>query len=270
MEGDNRVQFGLLRADHTPRPGYVALATLGRLLADGRCLGRYEVPEKPEVHVYVFRARPDGVERNVLVAWCEGEFDWPERGRISAPWPIPESLPVEAAHDYLGRPLESRAPVDLSAAPVYLLLPAGSSDALKLRSVTVETRRTGEASPIVLQFHAPGIEPVIRTVEWTQEAAYEFVPGTELKGNLTVYNLGNAKASGTLQMVLQSSGETLPATSWDVALDPMSRQELSLHLTIPSGSEPQDSWLLFTGDFGPAGKPVLSVRSRAAKEGEKP
>lgn len=270
MEGENRVQFGLLRADHTPRPGYVALATLGRLLAEGRCLGRFEVPEKPEVHVYAFRARPDGVERDVLVAWCEGEFDWPERGRMSAPWPIPESLPVEAAFDYLGRPLEPRVPAELGAAPVVLLLPAGSSDALKLRSVTGETRRTGEASPIVLQFDAPGIEPVVRAVEWTQEAAYEFAPGTEVKGNLTVYNLGNAKASGTLQMVLQSTGETLPARTWEVALDPMTRQELSLDLTIPPGESPQESWVLFTGDFGAAGKPVLSVRSRAAKVGEAP
>jgi hypothetical protein len=270
MEGENRVQFGLLRADHTPRPGYVALATLGRLLADGRCLGRYEVPEKPEVHVYAFRARPDGVERDVLVAWCEGEFDWPERGRMSAPWPISESLQVEAALDYLGRPLESRVPAELGAAPVFLVLPAGSSDALKLRSVAGETRRTGEASPIVLQFDVPGIEPVVRTVEWTQEAAYEFAPGTEVKGNLTVYNLSEAKASGALQMVFQSTGEALSARIWELALEPMSSQDLALDLTIPSGSDQQDSWLRFTGDFGVAGKPVLSVRSRAVMVGEEP
>ena len=30
---ENEVQFGLLRHDHTPRPGYVALAAVGRFLA---------------------------------------------------------------------------------------------------------------------------------------------------------------------------------------------------------------------------------------------
>jgi hypothetical protein len=50
----------------------------------------------------------------------------------------------------------------------------------------------------------------------------------------------------------------------------MSSQDLALDLTIPSGSDQQDSWLRFTGDFGVAGKPVLSVRSRAVMVGEEP
>ncbi|MBX7258548.1 MAG: hypothetical protein K1Y02_19460, partial [Candidatus Hydrogenedentes bacterium] len=91
MEGENRTQFGLLRADHTPRPGYVALAALGRLLAGGVCLGRHEVDRQPNVHVYAFRAKPQGQPKDVVVAWTEREADWPERGKERAAWPIAES-----------------------------------------------------------------------------------------------------------------------------------------------------------------------------------
>ena len=36
---ERQVQFGLLHKDLTPRPGYLALAAVGRLLADARPLG---------------------------------------------------------------------------------------------------------------------------------------------------------------------------------------------------------------------------------------
>lgn len=265
MEGENRVQFGLLRADHTPRPGYVALATLGRILAEGRCLGRYEVAARPDVHVYAFRARPDGVERDVLVAWCEGEFDWPERGRLTAPWPVDEALPIESVFDYLGRPLGAQAPASLSAAPVFILVPRGATDALKLRTVDMAPRRAGTASPVVFQFDAPGNEPVIRTIEWTQEGAYEFAPGAEVSATLTVYNLSDSSSSGVVKMGYQSNGETMPLRNWDITLAPMTRQELVLSIPIPSGGDAQDACISFTGDFGNAGKPVLSVRNRSTQ-----
>jgi hypothetical protein len=46
---ENQVQFGLLRYDQTPRPGYVALAALGRFLAGAKCLGRWIPKENPAV-----------------------------------------------------------------------------------------------------------------------------------------------------------------------------------------------------------------------------
>ena len=53
------VQFGLIRHDHTPRPGYVALAAVGRLLADAKSLGR--VPSNDDgTGVYAFAAVVDG------------------------------------------------------------------------------------------------------------------------------------------------------------------------------------------------------------------
>ena len=59
-EQGGKVQFGLLRMDKTPRPNYVALAALGRLLAGGRCLGTWPIEGQPHAHVSAFSARPDG------------------------------------------------------------------------------------------------------------------------------------------------------------------------------------------------------------------
>jgi hypothetical protein len=42
----NGVQFGLLRRDLTPRPAYVALAAVGRLLAGARTLGWWHPDER--------------------------------------------------------------------------------------------------------------------------------------------------------------------------------------------------------------------------------
>ncbi len=73
---EGSTQFGLLRHDLTPRSGYVALAALGRLLAGARSLGRYELTDRPDVHIYAFRGHPDGHPRDVLVAWTEQRVDW--------------------------------------------------------------------------------------------------------------------------------------------------------------------------------------------------
>ena len=54
-EYGQKIQFGLLRPDFTPRPGYLALAAVGRLLADAHRLGRLRDADK-NFHVYAFRA----------------------------------------------------------------------------------------------------------------------------------------------------------------------------------------------------------------------
>jgi hypothetical protein len=81
--GEGEIQFGLLRHDMTPRPGYVALAVAGRYLAGARSLGRFAVPDHPDVYIYAFRAVPEGTPRDVLVAWTEKTADWSARGARS-------------------------------------------------------------------------------------------------------------------------------------------------------------------------------------------
>ncbi|MFH1743220.1 MAG: hypothetical protein ABIH23_29795 [bacterium] len=98
--GRNKIQFGLLRFDQTPRPSYVALAALGRLLAGGKCMGRWRIDGEPYAHVYAFRAKPDGIDRDVLIAWAEKPSDWSRKGITSVAWSIPEEIQVKAIYDY--------------------------------------------------------------------------------------------------------------------------------------------------------------------------
>lgn len=62
-------QYGVLHADLTPRPAYLAVAAAGRLLAGAHPLGRVQTTNQ-EVQGYLFRARPDGRATDVLVAWA--------------------------------------------------------------------------------------------------------------------------------------------------------------------------------------------------------
>ena len=111
---EDGVQFGLLRHDLTPRPGYVALAAVGRFLAGGRCLGRLSPT------IYAFRAQPDGQPHDVLVAWGDSA--------------LPAGLDIEAMYDHLGRPLATPPPARLSDTAVFVILPAGAADHLPLDS----------------------------------------------------------------------------------------------------------------------------------------
>jgi hypothetical protein len=131
-EHRNAIQFGLLRLDMTPNLGYSALAAVGRFLAGAKCLGRLEWENKPDAHVYAFRARPDGIERDVLVAWAEKEVDWPERGKTTVEWPLPGNLPLQGIYDHLGRKLEGKIPERLRSAALFILLPMGGADSLPL------------------------------------------------------------------------------------------------------------------------------------------
>src|SRR4030043_1384050 len=89
-----------------PGAAYVALAAVGGLLAGGKCLGRWAVPDSDDAYVIAFRARPDGLERDLLVAWAEKKVDWPERAKTKVPFSLPESWQVEGAFDYVGRRLD--------------------------------------------------------------------------------------------------------------------------------------------------------------------
>lgn len=266
MEGESRTQFGLLREDHTPRPSYVALATVGRFLAGAYCIGRHEIEGQPDVHLYAFRARPDGVERDVIVAWTEHEVDWPQRGEARAAWPIMETLQIDAAYDYLGRPMDPSAPLELSPSAAFLLLPSGGVEKLSWRKVPAVARREGEASPVVLQFDVPGVNPVRRTTDWTQEAAYEFSPGSVLNARLGVYNLGSSPLNGDVHLENLPDGWHADTSKWELTLEPMSRQELRIRIDVASQVPVADSWLGFRGAFGAGGRPGLTIRNRQPHE----
>ena len=262
LEGNHNNQFGLLRKDLTPRPGYVALAAMGRLLAGAEIIGRYEVEGQPNTHIYAFRAEPQGESRDVVVAWAEKPGDWEAKGQHRAPWPQGLSPKIESAYDYLGRPIDAELPAKLRPDPVFLVLPEGASDAATWRKVNTEPAHDGAISPVVFQFLPEDLKPVQRMIGWSSEAAYEFPADTTVDGTLVVYNLSDAPINGTVRIDDLPQGWQAAQDTWTVELGSMEQQALTCSLTLAPDAETGDVWLDFRGDFGKAGKPALSVWSR--------
>lgn len=258
-EGQGAIQFGLLRHDYTPRMSYVALAAVGRLLAGARCLGRWKTNDE-NMHVYAFRGVPDGERRDVLVAWTEKQADWPERGAQSAPWPLPD-LPVEVVYDYLGRALDAAPPDTIASSPVFVVLPEGATDALQRTTVEPSEYREGSPSPVVLQFHTPGLEPVIRQRAWTQEPERVFASGATAPCELVVYNFSESAITGSVVVEELPAGWTVEFERGALHVPPKDRAVLSMALQVPQAHEARDNdWVTFRGRFGLGNEPVLAVQ----------
>ena len=236
---EGQTQFGIVRPDLTPRPAFVALAAVGRLLADAKPLGRLK-PDDATVRAFLFRARPDGKEVEVLVAWATN-------GAAS----LGLSVPPTTGFDHLGRVREMKNELQLSIAPQFALFPKGSAQKLILTPPPpAPARLTGEPSPMVLQ------------ALWAEDktdlklSAYRMSAGPQ-KISVFAYNFSKRNARGKLQLTAPP-GWKLDAPE-NVELAPMERREF--HLTSdapPSVTTPLE--LKVSGDFGSAGKPVLSIQ----------
>jgi hypothetical protein len=234
------VQFGLLRHDHTPRPGYLALAAVGRLLAGAECLGRVSPT------IYAFRARPDGRERDVLVAWGDG-----------AAWPLPADLRVEAAFDHLGRSLGTKPPETLGPGATFVLLPPTESGKLKLEAPPeLSPRRDGEPSPVVLQLSLP-VQSSRLDIQ-----SHEIEPAEETELPLYVYNFGQKRVSGMLTVEEAPVNWQVRVAAGPVQIDPLDRQRVPATVTMPSAGRDllSGTWIKVRGNFGDAGRPVLAFR----------
>jgi hypothetical protein len=256
----NGVQFGLLRLDLTPRPAYVALAAVGRCLAGAQALGRWQ--PAPDVHVYAFRARPDGKDRDVLVAWAEKEVDWDGRGTTTADWKLPAHLNVQEVVNYLSRPLGTSFPAPLTSAPVFVLLPAGQAATLPLEAPPKSAApRSGSASPVVLQLALPRpAEVKVEDLPWSEGYAYQAKPGQVLDFKLHVYNFATNTAAGRLEVIRQPRDWSTALATADFKLSSMARAELAGTLRLPDRVEARDGWVVLRADCGPHGRPVLAFR----------
>lgn len=261
--GEGETQFGLLRDDMTPRPGYVALAALGRFLAGAECLGRLKEPDEPDLHVYGFRARPDGQPKDVLVAWTEKNVDWPDRGKATRDWQLPAALKPEQGYDYLGRKTSVGDPITLTSAPIYLLLPEGSCDSLSLTRPKGYSRRDDNVCPIVLQ--CVMLQDTARNIEripWASEYEYQVEPGKPCRVPLYAYNFGNKTVRGTVRFEGLPEGCKAEPAEWTLELAPMERTELPAQVTITDAmtADTDDIWIKLRGNFSDAGRPALAFR----------
>lgn len=258
--GGNRIQFGLLRADMTPRPGYVALSNLGRRLRGLRCIGAWSPDGQPNTHVVAFR----DAARDVLAVWAEEPVDWHARGRCEAPWPLPAALGAPAAcHDLFGR---SIAPPDMAqSAAVFLSYPAGAAEKLPLTPPPKTPWRDGEPCPVVLQPHMPEAVVQRETVGWTDEHDLHVKAGTPAPFQIYAYHFGAESAEGALRGEALPDGWTMTPSEMPLVLQPGARvmSEFLLHPPAAPPPEPDDGWWVRVhGDFAKQGESVAAIRVR--------
>jgi len=256
----NRIQFGLLRLDLTPRPAYVALAAVGRCLASAKVLGRWQPGQ--HVQVYAFRARPDGRERDVLVAWADKEVDWDGRGTTTADWKLPTHLKVQEVVDYLGRSRGTSFPAPLTSAPVSVFLPSGQAASLPLEAPPkLAPPRAGAASPVVLQLTLPrSAVTKVEDLPWSEGYAYQAKPGQTLDFKLHVHNFATNTTAGVLQVARQPGDWSTTLATADFKLASMERATLAGSLRLPSSVSVRDGWVVLRANCGEHGRPVLAFR----------
>ena len=258
-----KVQFGLLRLDQTPRPSYVALAALGRFLAGAECIGKWSLDDEPHAHIYAFQAEPDGKRCDVLVAWAEKPGEWEQKGKTTVDWTLPTGIKVKHVYDYLGRSLGTVPPRQLKSAPVFILLQAGQAEKLPLQRPRRAEFRPGLPCPVVLQLHMPRSTSVnVKQIPWASDYEHLLQPETETELPLYIYNFGDRRVSGRIATEHLPAGWKLTPNAWNVTLEPMERTRLDARFLMPQrdSDKSSDNWIKLRGDFGPAGKPVLTFR----------
>jgi len=256
----NAVQFGLLRLDLTPRPAYVALAAVGRCLAGARCLGRWQ--PSPEIHVFAFRARPDGRERDVLVAWAEKPGEWSDRGKMRAELALPRNVTVDEVVDYLGRRRPAETAKSVSSAPIFLMLPLGQAARLPLTPPPARSAwRSGRAVPVVLQLSLPHTESRrVEDLPWSEGYAWHARAGESLALPFRIYNFGTNATRVRLQLERAPDGWEVGLPPTEAELRPMERREVSGNLRIAPNAKSMDGWVVLRAVGDLPESPKLAFR----------
>jgi hypothetical protein len=235
---ERKIQYGVIHPDLTPRPAYLSVAAAGRLLAGAERLGQVESKDK-RVQGYLFAAKPDGKDTDVLVIWAndEGEFKLPK-------------TPM-ACFDLLGRQKSVEGEtLKLTRAPIYVELAKGSRPTL-MPLPELAPLLKGKAWPIVLQAVLPPEEIALN------RSAYKMPAGPTNVVPVFIYNFGTTKARGKL-IVTAPDGWTKELAS-EVDIAPGERKEVDVKLATAKDWD-QAARVQVKGDFGDAGTPLLALR----------
>ncbi len=254
---EGQTQFGVLRRDLTPRPAFVALAAVGHLLADAQPLGQL-AGQPGEVWAFAFRASPNGQPKAVLVAWSEGVLQ-----RLALP------VAPQAVFNHLGRPLIVPADgvLEVARAPVFVLLPVDAARRLQLRKAPPKAPPSeGQPCPVVLQAVWPEKQVDLKN------SAYKLAAGKSQAIPVYVYNFSHLTATGSmaatgqagwkvsLSEIAGAQGSEIAGAQGKVQIAPGERIELTLNVQPPADRSTQPAVVNIEGDFGAAGKAVLSLR----------
>jgi hypothetical protein len=238
---EGQTQFGILRSDLTPRPAYVALAAVGRLLARAEPIGRLNTTNST-VRAFLVRAMPDGRPQEVLVAWTT---------QTNASFALPVQ-PVQVL-DHLGRLIAAERELTLSRAPLFAVLPLGAANALSFTAPPAKPpMRQGKACPIVLQALWPDDKLDLKRSAYrvpTQKA--QIIP-------VYAYNFGSSPVRGSFGIEQSSAWKAEFPNGAQIG--PGERIELPLTVTSVDSASDSPASVRIIGDFGAESRPILSVR----------
>ncbi len=235
---ERTIQYGLLHEDLTPRPGYLALAAVGRLLADAKPLGRVPLKEG-DGQIYYFSAKPDGKAADVAMIWSQKEMNLPLPGRALA------------VYDHMGRvrAIGEGNTLTINLLPVFVVFAPGDHPAL-IPPPKPAKYLPGEPSPIVLQALLP------EAVDF-KRSGYKVAAGKPMEIPIYLYNFGSAKSQGRLSVT--STGPFKAAIGEQAEIAPGERKPLTLTLTPTGTNSWTDANVRINGDFGAQGRPLLSL-----------
>jgi hypothetical protein len=237
---EGQTQFGIVRRDLTPRPAFVALAAVGRLLADARPAGRV-TGQGASVRAFLFHAQPDGQPQSVLMAWAQN-------GTAQLRLPAPP----RAVFDHLGRTIAAAgAEVSLTTAPRFVLLDRDTQLACQ-PPPAAPPLLGGRATPIVLQVQVPADKTVL------DKSAQRISAAQPQRLELAAYNFSDQPVRGQLRVRGPDQWRIqLPAA---IELPPFERKALALEIDCRGVCDHPVESLRIAGDFGAAGQAVLSFR----------
>ena len=179
---EGQIQFGIVHRDLTPRPAYLALAAVGRLLADARPLGRLKTSSRP-VRAYLF----PGAARRPGCGRLGGMDDRAQRRVATARRAHRALRPYrpQPAADGRGVAIESQAGLCRPA--------AGRRIAINARSATREAPAArGEAvacrAPVRLAAHRVVLD----------KSAYRVTAGQDVAAAVFAYNFSESPVAGKL------------------------------------------------------------------------
>ena len=189
---------------------------------EAEVVSAHRTPDK--LFAYAFRTVIEGIPQETLVAWSETK---------PSPMAVPSAGKV---YDCLGRPASANSGnVELTRSPVFVVLPAGGSKALKVTPPPAKAEwREGKACPVVLQLVGKG-----------DAARSAFLIDETKQLRLVAYNFGDKPARGTISVEGAEGG------AGDIEIEPGGRVERTIRVEQPGR-------VTARLDLGDAGRAIVS------------
>jgi hypothetical protein len=162
-------------------------------------------------------------------------------------------LAPHAVFDHLGRERATAKDLDLTSAPLFVLMPKGTHKRLTTAPPPAAPKRLkGKPSPIVLQSIWPAEQTDLK------QSAYRVRAGKRTIVSAFAYNFSAKPVKGRLSVEAPAGWNVEVADVLDLPAN--ARHDVPLVITVPGRAEGSPAVIRVTGDFGRAGRALLSLR----------